>query len=152
MLSFLLYALLPLAVGSLATLLTGNGMMIYSMLLQPPLSPAPIVFPIVWTVLYLLMGIASWLVSRTDIPEAQKKRALILYGVQLGVNFLWPLLFFGLGNFWLAFACILLLDVLVLMTLRQFLRISTVAGLLLAPYLVWVLFATYLNLGIAILN
>ena len=81
--------LIPLAVGGLAAALTMGSMSQYAALIQPPLSPPAWVFPVAWTILYLLMGLASWLVWRSGVPRAEKKRALTLYGVQLAVNFIW---------------------------------------------------------------
>ncbi len=88
--------LLPLAVGGLAAWLTMGSMEQFAALKQPPLSLPGWLFPVVWTVLYLLMGTASWLVRKSDAPPAAKKRALTLYGVQLAVNFFGRCCFFGL--------------------------------------------------------
>ena len=139
----------PLAVGGLAALLSG-GMRDYGVMAKPPLSPPGWVFPVVWSALYLLMGFASWLVWRSDAPE--KKRALSLYAAQLIANFIWPLLFFG-GEWYLAaLLWLVLLWVLILLTIRAFSVISERAGDLLIPYILWVSFAAYLNLGIYLLN
>ena len=93
----LLYLAIPLAVGGLAALLTGGGMGEYAVMNQPPLSPPGWLFPVVWTILYLLMGYASYRVLTTDTVPRLVDRALTLYGAQLAFNFLWPLVFFGLG-------------------------------------------------------
>ena len=140
---------IPLTVGALAALLSGGGMAAFAALRQPPLSPPGWVFPVVWTVLYLLMGFASYLIL-TSGEDNQK--ALTLYALQLAVNFLWPILFFGLGRYGLAFVCLVLLWVLILATMRQFYNISKLAGDLLLPYLLWVTFAGYLNFAIWMLN
>ena len=139
---------IPLAVGGLSALLSG-GMADYSLLNQPPLSPPGWVFPIVWTVLYLVMGYASYRIATAD---GDRKRALRLYGAQLAVNFLWPLVFFGLSWYLTAFFVLLLLWALILLTQREFARIDPKAADLLIPYLLWVTFAGYLNFGTFLLN
>ncbi len=143
---------LPLAVGLLASLLTLGGMRDYGKLWKPPLSPPGWVFPVAWTLLYLLMGLASWRIVTANASEDRKQMALSLYVVQLAANFLWPLLFFGLGKYVLAFVWLLVLLVLVLLTRREFRRLDRPAGSLLVPYVIWLCFAAYLNLGAAILN
>lgn len=142
---------LPLAVGGLAALLSG-GMEDYGQMVKPPLSPPGWIFPVVWTALYLLMGYASYLVWTSDAPEAQKKQALLLYGAQLLANFIWPLLFFGGRMYLAALVLLVVLWVLILLTIRAFSGISERAGDLLIPYILWVSFAAYLNLGIFLLN
>lgn len=142
--------LLSLGVGGLAALLTRGSMEAYGSLRQPPLSPPGWVFPVVWSLLYLLMAVAAYLVWMKGGPG--RDRALALYGAQLGANFLWPLLFFNLQNYALAFFWLVLLWGLVLVTIWRFYRVSPAAGRLLVPYLVWVTFAGYLNAGVWLLN
>ena len=144
--------LIPEAVGGLSALLTKDGMERFLTLRQPPLSPPQWVFPVVWTLLFFLMGVASYLVSVGEDVRGDKRRALTLYALQLGANFLWTILFFYLGRYLLAFVWLLFLWVLILCTLRLFWRLSRPAGLLLLPYLLWVAFAGYLNFGIWLLN
>ncbi len=143
---------IPLAVGGLAALLTGGGMGAYSEFVQPPLSPPGWVFPVVWTILYLLMGYASYRVLTSGAEAGEIRKALTIYGLQLLVNFLWPLVFFGLGWYWAALAVLVLLWVLVFFTIRAFSKIDERAGDLLLPYLLWLTFAGYLNFGVALLN
>ena len=142
---------IPLAVGGLAALLSG-GMGSYRVMNQPPLSPPGWVFPIVWTVLYLLMGEASWRVLTSGAEPDKIRKALIAYGVQLGLNFLWPIVFFGGQMYMTAFLILILLWVAIFITLRRFSAINETAGDLLIPYLLWVTFAGYLNLGVYLLN
>jgi tryptophan-rich sensory protein len=142
---------IPLAVGGISTLLSG-GMGDYRALNQPPLSPPGWVFPIVWTVLYLLMGYASYRVYTGERSTGLSGSALMLYGAQLFVNFLWPIVFFAFRGYLAAFFVLILLWVLILMTLRAFTAIDETAGDLLIPYLLWVTFAGYLNLGVYFLN
>ena len=142
---------IPLAVGGLAALLSG-GMGSYRVMNQPPLSPPGWVFPIVWTMLYLLMGEASWRVLTSGAEPDKIRKALIAYGVQLGLNFLWPIVFFGGQMYLTAFLILILLWVAIFITLRRFSAINETAGDLLIPYLLWVTFAGYLNLGVYLLN
>ena len=143
--------IIPLAVGGLATLFSG-GMSSYRITNQPPLSPPGWVFPIVWTILYLLMGYASYRVLTSGADEIQIRKALSLYGAQLAMNFLWPLVFFGLEWYLAAFVVLLILWVLIFLTIRAFSDIDELAADLLLPYILWVTFAGYLNLGIYLLN
>lgn len=142
----------PLAVGVAASLLTADGMRAWAAMPKPPLSPPGWIFPVVWTLLYLLMGLASWYITGAAASEDLRQMALSLYAVQLSANFLWPLLFFGLGRYWLAFAWLLVLLALVLAAWDRFRRLDRRAGALLVPYVLWLCFAAYLNLGAAILN
>ena len=142
---------IPLAVGGLAALLSG-GMADYRAINQPPLSPPGWLFPVVWTVLYLLMGEASYRVKSADKDKSQIKSALIAYGVQLALNFLWPLLFFRGQMYLAAFILLIGLWIAIFITLRKFAQIDETAGNLLIPYLLWVTFAAYLNFGMFLLN
>ena len=141
--------LLPLAVGGLAAFLTRNSMDLFAMVKKPPLSPPGWLFPVVWTILYLLMGFASYLVL---VAEKPGRTAWKLYLAQLAFNFVWPILFFHLQMYLLSFVWLLLLWILILVTILWFTRSSRLAGYLLIPYLLWVTFAGYLNVGIYILN
>ena len=143
---------IPLAVGGIAALLTGGGMDTFETLNQPPLSPPGWLFPVVWTILYILMGIASYLVLTSGKSGENIRRALVLYGIQLVFNFLWPILFFSLSAYLFAFIWLVVLWLLILATTISFYRISDIAGYLMIPYLIWVAFAGYLNLGIYLLN
>ena len=147
----LLSWVIPLAVGGLATLLSG-GTDLYQTINQPPLSPPAWVFPLVWSALYIAMGEASYRVLTSGADKNQIKKALIAYGVQLFLNFLWPLFFFGGQMYLTAFIILILLWVAIFITTRRFSRIDENAGDLLLPYLLWVTFAGYLNLGVFLLN
>lgn len=142
----------PLAVGGLSAFLTKDSMKEFTALRQPPLSPPMWAFPVVWTILFILMGLASYLVYTSDGRRGEKRSALWVYGLQLLVNFGWPIFFFNL-NWWLfAFFWLILLWVMILGVTVQFHRIRHGAGLLMIPYLAWVAFAGYLNFGIYLLN
>ena len=142
---------IPLGAGGLAALLSG-GMDTYAALNQPPLSPPGWIFPIVWSILYLMMGYASYRIATSDAPADQRKNALTFYGIQLFFNFLWPIVFFRLQWYWAAFILLLVLWVFIYITMYRFEVIDEPAENLLIPYLLWVTFAGYLNLGIALLN
>ncbi len=142
---------IPLAVGGLAALLSG-GMGSYKVMVRPPLSPPGWVFPVVWTILYLLMGEASYRVLTADADAVLIRSALKAYAVQLALNFLWPLVFFGAEMYLLAFFILIALWIAIFITLRQFSAIDETAGNLLLPYLLWVTFAGYLNFGVFLLN
>ena len=142
---------IPLAVGGLAALLSG-GMDTYQTLNQPPLSPPGWVFPVVWSILYLLMGYASYRILISDADPNAIRKALTFYFIQLVLNFLWPLVFFGLQWYFAAFILLLVLWVFIYLTMFTFGKIDGTAGNLLIPYLLWVTFAGYLNLGVALLN
>ena len=141
--------LLPLAVGGLAGFLTRSSMSLFGAVQEPPLSPPGWLFPVVWTILYLLMGFASYLVLVSERPG---QTAWKLYVIQLIFNFFWPIFFFNLEQYLVSFVWLLLLWLLILATILWFSRSSKLTGYLLIPYLLWVTFAGYLNLGIYFLN
>lgn len=123
----------------------------YSTLIQPPLKPPAWLFAPVWTVLYITMGIALFLYAKKQTPKS-KAWGYVLFFTQLMVNLSWSPAFFGMKNIGLALALIILLDVLVLFNIIEFFKVSKSAGRILIPYFLWLLFATYLNIGIFILN
>ena len=144
--------LLPLFVGGLAALFTMNSMQQFQSMEKPPLSPPAILFPIVWTLLYVLMGIASYLIFKADASGTDKEKALRTYGVSLIFNFLWPIFFFRYELYLFSFLWILLLWGIILITILLYNQINKTAAYLMIPYLLWVTFAAYLNLGIYLLN
>ena len=142
----------PLAVGGIAALLTGGGMDTFETLSKPPLSPPGWLFPVVWTMLYILMGFASYLVITSGAAREDISRAVLVYAVQLAFNFLWPIFFFGLSAYLLAFVWLIALWLLILASIIFFRRVSDVAAYLMIPYLLWATFAGYLNFGVYLLN
>lgn len=122
----------------------------YTALIKPPLTPPSWLFPVVWTILYVLMGIAAYRIARSNARDA--KEALKLYWLQLAVNLLWPIAFFRLEWRLFAFFWLLLLIVLIVRTALRFRDIDATAAKLLYPYLVWCAFASYLNLSFYLLN
>ena len=149
-LPYIISIAIALGVGGLGAVLTMNSMDIYATLNQPALSPPGFLFPIVWTILYTLMGISAAIIYKSDDPG--RAQALKIYAFQLIVNFLWTIIFFNLRQFLFAFIWLVLLDVLVVIMISKFHKISPLAAWLQVPYLLWILFATYLNLGIYLLN
>ena len=141
---------LPLCVGGATALINRNGFDEYAQLKLPPLSPPSWIFPVVWSILYVLMGISTYLVSNkgTDFP----KRPLTIYVVQLAMNFLWPVLFCTFKAYLLSFIWLVVLTALVIVMAVIFCRINKKAGLLQLPYILWSVFALYLNLGVYLLN
>lgn len=141
--------LVPIAVGTFSALFSGN-MQIYSSINKPALSPPGILFPIVWTILYILMGISSYIVYKSNDPK--KESALRTYALQLFFNFYWSIIFFRFTLYFTSFVWLLVLIFLVIKMMCQFYRIKQTAAYLQVPYLLWCLFAAYLNLMIFRLN
>ena len=146
------WILLSEAVGALAGFLSREASQLYSeFITKPPLSPPAILFPIVWTVLYALMGIGMGRIRLSE-PSEERSRATVLFLVQLGFNFFWSLIFFNAQAFGLAFLWLLILWVLVLKMIGSFRKVDPVAAWLQIPYLLWLTFAAYLNAGVWLLN
>lgn len=143
---------LPLAVSALSALLTGGVGNGYASCELPPLAPPGWVFPVVRTLLCLLMGLSSYLALRGRAPQQEKRSAAWLYLAQLAVSLIWPILFFRLGWRLFAFFWLMLLWLLALLTQNAFSRLSRTAGYLLLPQLLWVAFSGYLNLTVWMLN
>ncbi len=153
--SYVVSVLIPLAVGGLSALLTMGNMDIYKEINTPPLSPPSFLFPIVWTILYVLMGISSGMIYNASVrtsDKTKKEKALLTYALSLIFNFGWSLIFFNKRAFFFAFVWICVLLFLIIKTIYEYWQINKLAAYLQIPYLAWVLFATYLNIGIAILN
>lgn len=146
---FIICIAIPLAVGGLAGFLTSGGMETFKLLNKPALSPPGWLFPVVWTILYILMGIASYIAASSGKPD---RAALIVYGLQLVFNFFWPIIFFNLEAYLFSFIWLVILWALILATIDRFYKISKAAGYLLLPYLLWVTFAGYLNFYIYLFN
>lgn len=140
--------LLSLGTGALSSLFTSDSRTQYAVLYKPPLAPPGWLFPVVWTILFILMGVAAYLIYISDSPN--KNDALKIYLVQLFVNFGWSIIFFRWNAYLLAFTWLLLLLYLVYLTAKEFYEINKTAGLLLVPYLIWLVYAGYINLSIAL--
>lgn len=150
--TFFICIAIPLFVGGLSALLSQNSMKTFQHLNKPPLSPPGLLFPIVWTILYILMGIASYFIITANEDKQQIQQALVLYGSQLFVNFWWSIFFFNFEWYFFSFLWLVLLWLLIYFTIQAFYSISKIAGYLMIPYLLWVTFAGYLNFFIFLLN
>lgn len=149
---FLICLAIPLLVGGLSALITRGSMETFETINKPALSPPGWFFPVVWTILFILMGIASYLVLVSGKPQMEINRALVIYGIQLIFNFFWSIFFFNFSLYLFSFIWLVLLWMLILTTTVLFYRISKSAGYLMIPYILWVTFAGYLNFQIYLLN
>lgn len=140
--------LIPLLVGGIVGLITSNFIN-YNSLNQPPLSPPGFIFPIVWSILYTLMGISYGILESNSPVDS---RINLIYYLQLFVNALWSIFFFVFEWRLFSFFWIILLAVLVVIMIKEFYAKNKLAGLLQIPYLLWILFAAYLNFGVYLLN
>ena len=147
---FVIAILIPLAVGALSAFLTKGSMDIYNRINMPPLAPPSWVFPVVWTVLFILMGVSSAIIYLSD--NKNKYDALKIYAVSLALNFCWSLIFFNLEAFLFAFVWLIILWVFILLTILEYAKINKTAAYLQIPYLLWVTFAGYLTFAIYLLN
>ena len=147
---FIIFLLIPLAAGALSALFTGNMSGSYASFTKPSFAPPGILFPIIWTILYLLMGVSSYIVAQSDHPD--KLLALRTYFIQLFLTLCGASFFFGLSNYLLAFFWLLLLILLIIIMIVRFQKIKPIAAYLQIPYLIWLCFAAYLNIAIWLLN
>ncbi len=146
----ILSVLVPLAVGGFATLINFDEIRSFQEVEQPASVPPSIVFSVVWTILYALMGFSFYLVYKSD--RQNKGLAYSFYSLQLVVNFLWTYIFFSLKDYLMAFYVIILLLVLIAGMIVSFYSVNKKSAYLQIPYFIWVCFATYLNYQIFILN
>ena len=146
--TYITFILIPLAVGGLAAFLTRGNMDVFDTVTKPPLTPPAIDFPVVWSILYVLMGIGA---ARVYLKNPNSS-AISVFGINLFFNFFWSIIFFNMRAFCFAFVWLLaLLAVVIAMTVK-FYREDKVAGLLQIPYCIWLLIAGYLNLFICLAN
>ena len=147
---------LPLIVGVISTFITGNAMMSFGKLDQPPLAPPAWLFPVAWTVLYILMGVASLLIYRFESRNESEKKLqnaeIMVYFVQLFFNFMWTILFFRLEARWFALGWLVVMWLMIFALIYMCSKNCKAAAWCLVPYIIWCTFATYLNVMIAILN
>lgn len=148
MIKRIIYSLLPIVGGALVGLII-SGYMNYGDMVKPLLSPPSYIFPIVWTILYILMGISYFIATKDNGNDKELNQIYIL---QLLVNFFWPIIFFVLKMYFTAFFWIILLIILVIIMIKELLKNNKISGYLQIPYFIWLLFATYLNIGIFLLN
>ncbi|MDE6253637.1 MAG: tryptophan-rich sensory protein [Lachnospiraceae bacterium] len=141
--------LIPIAVGTLSALFSGR-MSLYSTINKPQISPPGYIFPIVWIILYILMGISSYLIYESD--NSNTRNALRTYALQLFFNFWWSIIFFRFSLYLFSFLWLLALIALIAIMIYQFYQINQLSSYLQIPYLLWCLFAAYLNFMIYRLN
>lgn len=141
---------ITLGTGFLSGLISRNGMESFKTIKKPVLSPPAIAFPIVWTILFILMGISLYIIWNSE--GENKKKALIIFALQLLVNFIWSPVFFNLKSYLGAFIILVVLLVLIVMMIGEFKKLNKTAAYLNIPYLLWVTFAGYLNFSIYLLN
>lgn len=144
---------LTLAVGGLSALLTAKNMNLYEKIKMPPLSPPSWLFPVVWTILYVLMAVsfARVYIKRKNAPR-MRRNAIGIYSLNLFFNFFWSIIFFNCEAYLFSFIWLLALLIIILIMFLNYYRTDAAAGFLLLPYIVWVTFAGYLNLAIYVLN
>lgn len=140
---------LTLGTGLLAGFLSGNQGEIYTNLNQPPLAPPGAVFGIVWTILYIFMGISLYLIRIAPGRDMLAEKA---FGIQLFLNLCWPLVFFGFNWYCVSVLVLALLLIALILTMLLFYRTQPAAFWWLVPYLLWCFFALYLNIGVCVLN
>ena len=139
-------------VGAVSALISGDFRNFYSQLIRPPLSPPAPVFPVVWAVLYALMGISAYLVYISHSTGGNRETALKVYIVQLAVNFMWSILFFRFRLLFISALTSIVLALLVWTMIRSFRKVSKISAFLNIPYLLWSIFASYLATGTYLLN
>ena len=148
----ILLIVLPMLVGLGSWYISKDGLLIYNAMQKPPLSPPGMVFSIAWTILYLLMGIASAIVYTNEDKVQERNLGLTLHFIQLILNFFWSIIFFNLGNYVFALIWLILLWLAVLAMISAYKKVSQTAYILNIPYICWLTFAAYLNLAVAIMN
>ncbi|MBP1550327.1 MAG: tryptophan-rich sensory protein [Oscillospiraceae bacterium] len=148
----LIYIISAEVIGAVSALLAGGFSDFFNKYEEPPLLPPGWLFPVVWTILYAVMGYSAYLVTHSYGETAQKKTALTIYWTQLALNFMWSIIFFRFEALWLAFVVIMALWVMIIAMILSFRKISPLAAYINIPYLLWVTFAAYLNLATAIIN
>jgi tryptophan-rich sensory protein len=146
--------IIPLVIGGISALITKDSMSMFNDINKPPLAPPSILFPIAWTILYILMGISSYLIyeNHDSFKVVYRDKALLYYILQLIFNFFWSIIFFNLKLYYLAFIWLLVLLIFIILLIINAKKVNTISFYLLIPYLIWVIFAGYLNIGIALLN
>ena len=143
---------IPLAVGGISALISGGGMKAFETMSKPPLSPPGWLFPVVWTILYLLMGYSLYLILTSRADEKLVGRGVYLFFMQLFFNFFWSIFFFKFELYFFSFGWLVVMWALIIFMMITFYKISKRACFVNIPYILWVTFAGYLNLGIALMN
>lgn len=142
----------PILVGMLSAYLTKNNMVVFDVIEKPVLTPPAMVFPIAWSVLYILMGVASFLAIINCSDSSHTMSVLLPYIAQLALNFFWSIVFFNMQSYGFALAILILMWIMIIRSMIAFATASNVAAMLMVPYVIWVTFAAYLNIMIVIMN
>jgi tryptophan-rich sensory protein len=148
----LIYVVITELIGALSAILSGGTSGFFEKYQSPPLMPPKWIFPVVWAILYAIMGISAYLIHSSDADPHSKKRAMNAFWAQLAVNFIWSIVFFGYEQLWLSVVVIYVLLILIIVMIIRFRKINYLAGNMNIPYLIWVMFAAYLNTAIAVIN
>ena len=151
-LTLLIALFIPLVIGGISAALSSQGMATYGSMSKPPLSPPAWVFSVAWTILYIMMGLASYFIIVSEADNRDKAMALIIYGIQLAMNFMWSIMFFNWGYYLFAFMWLMIMWCIVILCAVRFYSIIRVATYLFIPYIMWLTFAAYLNMGAYILS
>lgn len=138
--------LIPLLLGIIVSLFINTD--IYDVIIKPEISPPKIVFPIVWTVLYILMGISNYIINKDNKKEVPN----LIYYISLAINLIWPIIFFNAQEYLISLLIIIILIIFVALTIIEYFKTSKISGYLQIPYIIWLLFALYLNYQVLILN
>lgn len=138
--------LIPLLLGIIVSLFINTD--IYDVIIKPEISPPKIVFPIVWTILYILMGISNYIINKDNKKEVSN----LIYYISLAINLIWPIIFFNTQEYLISLLIIIILIIFVALTIIEYFKTSKIAGYLQIPYILWLLFALYLNYQVLILN
>lgn len=150
--SILFYVISAELIGALSAWISGDFTEFFERYNNPPLQPPAWLFPVVWIILYAAMGYSAYLINSSAASRDAKMRAMQIYWGQLAVNFLWSIVFFRLEALWLAFTVIIVLTALIALMIYDFKKIKPAAACINIPYLLWVLFAVYLNFATALIN
>lgn len=149
---FLLSLIITLGTGVLSYIFNKNSMMFYEQLNKPSFTPPNIIFFIVWTVLFILMGLALYRILKLKDEGKNIRKAVLLFSIQIGLNFLWPIIFFRKRLIFIAFLEVILMVIFIVLTIIEFFKKDKIASILLVPYVLWCIFAGVLNYFLWFLN
>lgn len=143
---------IPLLIGAISAALSRRGMATYAGMPKPPLSPPAWAFSVAWTILYIMMGLASYFILVSESDARAKTMAMVIYSMQLAMNFMWSILFFTCGLYLFAFIWLMIMWAMVIVCAFRFYSINRTAAYLMIPYILWLTFAAYLNMGAYVLK
>lgn len=149
---FIVSILIPLGISALISLMINNSLSLYNDIVKPKFYPPELVFGVVWPILYVLMGFACYRTFMKLKLEKKSSSAILLYIINLMLNFLWPIIFFYLRLYGIAWIELILLIIVLAIVIIKFFNIDKLSGIVLIPYFLWLLYALYLNISIWMLN